>query len=67
MEPTFDHVGPMAATVKDVALLLEVIAGSDEGRDPRQIADLKVPRYSQLVSRISVRFSSIGTSAVSLY
>jgi amidase len=32
---TLDHVGPMAARVCDVALLLESIAGSD-GLDPRQ-------------------------------
>lgn len=35
MENSIDHVGPMAATVEDVALLLEVIAGPD-GLDPRQ-------------------------------
>lgn len=32
---TLDHTGPMARSVKDVALLLEVIAGPD-GYDPRQ-------------------------------
>jgi amidase len=36
IEATLDHVGPMAATVDDVALLLEVIAGPD-GLDPRQV------------------------------
>jgi amidase len=35
MENSIDHAGPMAATVEDVALLLEVIAGPD-GLDPRQ-------------------------------
>ncbi|GCE50185.1 amidase [Thermosporothrix hazakensis] len=35
LEPTLDHVGPMAASVADVALLLDVIAGAD-GLDPRQ-------------------------------
>ncbi|HEV7685685.1 MAG TPA: amidase, partial [Acidimicrobiia bacterium] len=35
MELTLDHVGPMAATVADVALYLEVLAGAD-GLDPRQ-------------------------------
>lgn len=35
IEPTLDHVGPMARTVEEVALLLEVIAGPDR-MDPRQ-------------------------------
>ena len=32
---SLDHTGPMSATVKDNALLLEVLAGPD-GLDPRQ-------------------------------
>ena len=36
IEPSLDHVGPMAASVHDVALLLDVIAGRD-GLDARQI------------------------------
>ncbi len=35
MGPAIDHVGPMTATVRDNALLLEVIAGPD-GLDSRQ-------------------------------
>ncbi|GAA4036771.1 amidase [Allokutzneria multivorans] len=35
MENTLDHLGPMAATVTDVATLLGVLAGPD-GLDPRQ-------------------------------
>lgn len=35
IELTFDHTGPIAATVADVALLLQAIAGED-GLDPRQ-------------------------------
>ncbi len=35
IDPTLDHVGPMANSVSDVALLLEVIAGKDP-LDPRQ-------------------------------
>src|SRR5712691_6593214 len=42
-----DHTGPMTATVRDNALLLEVIAGPD-GYDPRQYAP-KVQPYSQLL------------------
>jgi amidase len=40
-----DHTGPMTATVRDNALLLEVIAGAD-GYDPRQYAP-RVHPYSQ--------------------
>ncbi|XP_052090946.1 amidase-like [Mytilus californianus] len=49
LELTLDHVGPMARTVTDCALLLEVIAGYDEGRDPRQIPNMSIPKYSQLI------------------
>lgn len=35
VDVTLDHVGPMARTTEDLALLLEVIAGPD-GFDPRQ-------------------------------
>ena len=42
-----DHTGPMTATVKDNALLLEVIAGPD-GYDPRQFAP-KVHPYTELL------------------
>ena len=46
---TIDHTGPMARTVADVALLLEVIAGSD-GLDPRQHASLQGQAYTQTLS-----------------
>jgi amidase len=42
-----DHTGPMTRTVKDNALMLEVIAGPD-GYDPRQYAP-KVHKYSQML------------------
>ena len=42
-----DHTGPMTKTVKDNALMLEVIAGPD-GYDPRQYAP-KVQKYTQLL------------------
>ncbi len=35
IELTIDHTGPMTRNVRDNALLLEVLAGSD-GLDPRQ-------------------------------
>lgn len=43
IENTIDHVGPIAGTVADTALLLAAIAGPD-GRDPRQKA---APRARQ--------------------
>ena len=36
IEPSLDHLGPMARTVDDIALMLDVIAGRD-GLDSRQI------------------------------
>lgn len=42
-----DHTGPMTATVKDNALLLEVIAGPD-GYDPRQY-NVKTHPYTQML------------------
>ncbi|MEW9555795.1 amidase [Nonomuraea sp. NPDC050783] len=42
IEPTLDHLGPMARTVADVAVLLSVIAGPD-GRDPRQAPGTALP------------------------
>ncbi|XP_066284637.1 amidase-like isoform X1 [Branchiostoma lanceolatum] len=54
LEITLDHVGPMARTVHDVALMLEVIAGYDNGLDPRQPANLIVPEYTtQLTGNLS--------------
>lgn len=46
---TLDHIGPMARTVRDAALLMEAIAGHD-ARDP---ASVPVPRpgYSRLVDQ----------------
>jgi amidase len=43
LEFTMDHVGPMAATVRDCALMLEAIAGPDD-MDQRQ-RDVKVTPY----------------------
>ncbi|MXR41367.1 amidase [Halobaculum sp. WSA2] len=41
---SFDHVGPMASTVEDCALLLDVLAGAD-GLDPRQ-GEVPTQHYS---------------------
>jgi amidase len=44
IELTLDHIGPMARTVADCALMLEAIAGPD-GLDPRQI-DVRTQAYT---------------------
>jgi amidase len=49
IELTLDHVGPMARTFSDVALLLEAIAGPD-GLDPRQSAGLKGEVYTKALN-----------------
>lgn len=43
IEQSVDHLGPMANSTADCALLLEVLAGYDGGLDPRQSAAL-VPK-----------------------
>ncbi|NTA40168.1 amidase [Agrobacterium salinitolerans] len=46
IEPSLDHLGPMARTVDDIALMLDVIAGRD-GLDARQIeVPHALPSYS---------------------
>jgi amidase len=45
IELTLDHIGPMAMTVADCALMLEAIAGPD-GLDPRQI-DVVTQPYTE--------------------
>ncbi|XP_071955609.1 amidase-like isoform X2 [Antedon mediterranea] len=48
IETTVDHLGPIAKTVSDCALLLEAIAGYDDGLDPRQNeAKIKPIQYSK--------------------
>src|ERR671933_1139748 len=46
IELTLDHVGPIARSAADAALLLEAIAGPD-GLDPRQRAGLTPERYTR--------------------
>ena len=45
IEQTLDHTGPMAMTVRNVALLLEVVAGKDP-LDPRQ-GEVKTKPYTR--------------------
>jgi amidase len=49
IDATFDHTGPMARSVADVALLLEVIAGKDP-LDPRQY-EVPVQLYTQVLGK----------------
>ncbi len=49
IELTLDHVGPMARTAAEVAVLLEVIAGPD-GLDPRQRAGWRSEAYTQALT-----------------
>jgi amidase len=48
LEMTIDHVGPMAHTVHDCALMLETLAGPD-GLDPRQQASLERQPYTSVL------------------
>ena len=57
VEQTLDHVGPITATVRDNALLLEVIAGPD-GLDPRQ-SHVDPGSYADAVGD-SVRGARVG-------
>ena len=50
IDPTFDHVGPMARSVIDAAALLEVIAGAHES-DPRQQRVPPAPSYVSAVEQ----------------
>ncbi len=50
IEFTLDHLGPIARTVADAALMLSVIAGRD-GWDPRQPADLQPDDYVAALGR----------------
>jgi amidase len=52
IEQTLDHVGPMARSVADCALMLEVIAGED-GLDPRQVRSTTQPFSEHLDADIS--------------
>jgi amidase len=49
IELTLDHVGPMARTVADCALMLEAMAGAD-GLDPRQV-DVRTEAYTAALKR----------------
>ncbi len=52
IEPTLDHAGPMTRSVRDNALLLEVLAGAD-GLDTRQIAPQTAPYTESLAEGVA--------------
>ena len=45
IERSIDHLGPITRTVSDAARMLSVLAGYDEGRDPRQPVDVRSHDY----------------------
>lgn len=70
IEATLDHLGPIARTTADVALLLSVLAGPD-GLDPRQAAALGPRDYAGALScdagglRIAVVSEGFGLPGLS--
>jgi amidase len=50
IDPTVDHVGPLARTVGDAALLLETIAGKDP-LDQRQTDAIRLEPYGELLNK----------------
>jgi amidase len=45
IERTIDHLGPITRTVADAARMLSVLAGYDDGRDPRQPTGVQSADY----------------------
>ena len=68
IEQSVDHLGPMAMSSADCALLLEVLAGYDDGRDPRQFAGLQARPYVSALTqgvqglRIGIVQEGFGTA-----
>jgi amidase len=59
-DQTIDHIGPMARTVEDIALMLQVIAGVDHTCfDPRQPDRIEVPQYANALTG-SIKGMRIG-------
>ena len=48
-DPSLDHTGPLTRTVREAALVTEVLAGRD-GLDPRQPTELPVQQYTEALS-----------------
>jgi amidase len=62
LEPTCDHVGPMARNTEDLALLLSVVAGHS-GDDPRQY-DVEVDDYVGAVAGASDDLKGVRLAVV---
>ncbi|XP_072025739.1 amidase-like isoform X1 [Amphiura filiformis] len=60
IEPSVDHLGPIARTVHDCALMLEVIAGYDNGLDHRQPPNIVVPEYTKEIEVDNLNGMKIG-------
>ena len=45
IDPSLDHLGPIAGSVEAMARLLQAVAGHDHGLDPRQTAQVTVSDY----------------------
>src|SRR2546423_11282166 len=52
LAPSLDHIGVMANCVRDLALVLQVIAGTDdlEWKPYHYAADIDIPRHRQLAA-----------------
>ncbi|XP_071961320.1 amidase-like [Antedon mediterranea] len=59
-EPSLDHLGPMAGNVYDCALLLEVIAGYDNGLDARQPTNISKVKYTAALDSTDLSSYKIG-------
>ena len=62
---SFDHVGPMARTVADAALMLQVLAGYDA--EDTNSTDTPVPDYSAALARTKVSPPRIGIPRTYFY
>lgn len=59
IDQQIDHVGPMGRRTEDVARILQVIAGRDEG-DPRQVAPPPLADYIGAVERAGEKLNGIS-------
>jgi amidase len=58
LDRTFDHVGPLARTVKSLAMVLDVVAGRDPS-DPRQPQAVPPPHAAEAVRDAPDDFSKL--------
>jgi amidase len=68
LTPTLDHVGPMAATIEDIALLLKTLAGyndPDPQITPESPIVVNVKDYPSLLSSFTNRSLTLAKRVVS--